>query len=382
MIDTSPSREQARKTVLIHSPEIERYAYPDSSPFKTQRAVRTRSILLSMGLLNGPTATERPGEQASREELLALHSADYLDVLQKADAGHFELDFLSMGLGSEDCPVFSGMWDYSRLACGASLTGARLILSGDAQIAINFSGGFHHAMPDRASGFCYLNDVALACKLLADSGKRVCTIDLDVHHGDGVQAAFYSRSDVLTISMHESGKTLFPGTGFEDEVGSGPGEGFCANVPLPVGTYDGAYRLAFEEAVEPLARAYRPDMLVVELGMDGLAGDPLAHLNLTNNVFAFILQRLLSFRIPILATGGGGYHTEHTSRGWALCFSVLSGQEEPSSDPEAGLDGSEWHGGLRDRALLSHGGQRQRVDEELEATLERLRAGILSFHGL
>ena len=154
------------------------------------------------------------------------------------------------------------------------MTAADLLLAGEADIVFNLLGGFHHARPEKAAGFCYINDVVLACLRLAEAGKRVACLDVDAHHGDGTQEAFYRRNDVLTISLHESGKTLFPWGGFESEMGEGPGLGYNVNVPLPAGTYDEAFLVAFDQIVVPLLQAYHPDILVLELGMDTLAGDP------------------------------------------------------------------------------------------------------------
>jgi acetoin utilization protein AcuC len=277
------------------------------------------------------------------------------------------------------------MHDYPVLATGATLAGAQAILSGDARVAFNPSGGFHHAGPDRASGFCYINDVVVACMVLAETGRRVAFVDLDVHHCDGVQAAFYRRRDVLTLSLHESGATLFPGTGFEEEIGEGPGRGYAVNVPLPVGTDDQAYLRAFREIGLPVLHACEPDVIVLELGMDGLMGDPLAHLHLTNNAYADAVGWVLHLGKPVLAVGGGGYNVENTARGWALMWSVLCG--DSSADMAIGLGGvllesAEWGGGLRDRVLASHGGQRDAVDRAIEATIRKLKSILFPIHRL
>jgi acetoin utilization protein AcuC len=373
--------------IFLHCPELERVSYPEHSPFKTDRATRTRRLLLGMGLLNNPEVRELAPRPASHADLARLHAPAYLHALQRAERGEFDMSFLAMGLGTEDCPVFAGLYEHACWAVGASLEGARRLLAGEARVAFNPSGGFHHAGPDYAAGFCYLNDVALACELLAAAGLRVLYLDVDVHHGDGVQGFFYGRKDVLTISLHESGKTIFPGTGFEDEIGEGDGLGYSVNLPLPVGTYDEAYLAAFREACLPIARAFRPEAVVLELGMDALAGDPLAHLSLTNNAYVEVIQDVLKLDVPILATGGGGYHVENTARGWALAWSVLSGQDDPADDPSVGMGGvflqsSEWRGGLRDRALLSHGGQRQTVDEAVAASVAKVKARLFPLHGL
>ncbi|MGE5295536.1 MAG: acetoin utilization protein AcuC, partial [Solirubrobacterales bacterium] len=293
---------------------------------------------------------------------------------------------LQMGIGTEDCPIFRGMYDYAVLAAGGTLVGAELILSGQADVAFNPSGGYHHAFPEKAAGFCYINDNALACTVLAEAGKRVLYLDVDVHNGDGVAHAFRDRSDVMTISLHENPKTLFPGTGFEDEIGEGEGRGFCVNVPLPVGTFDQAYLYAFETVAMPLIRAYNPDVIVLELGADALSGDPLAHLQLTNNVYADVINHLLRLNKPILATGGGGYHVENTIRAWALAWTVLSGQDlDIGMDAAIGgvmLQSMDWQGGFRDRELPVMNQQRDMVVPALQATIETIKAKVFPIHGL
>jgi len=365
---------------------LEQYRYPEDSPFKTERAGRTRQVLYTMGLLSGPGIGEVAPTAAPRTVLKEFHTARYLHALQNAQKGKWDVDALAMGIGTEDCPIFKGVYDYAALAVGATLVGAELILAGRADIAFNPSGGYHHAFPERAAGFCYLNDVALACRTLAGAGRRVLYLDVDVHHGDAVAHAFYERSDVMTISLHENPRTLFPGTGFEDEIGAGAGRGYCVNLPLPVGTYDRAYLHAFEEIVPPLIGAFRPDVIVFELGADTLAGDPLAHLYLTNNAYVEIIRHLLRFDKPILATGGGGYHVENTVRAWALAWSVLSGQDVDLG-LEAVLGGvmlqsTDWQGGLRDRELPVTNEQRQTVLPALQASLETLKAKVFPLHGL
>jgi acetoin utilization protein AcuC len=374
-----------RKSIFLHSPEVEQYNYPDECPFNTRRAGLTRKTIYSMGLLSGGDREEVAPIKAGRAELEMFHTARYLNAIQKAENGDLTSEAFAMGLGTPDCPVFRGMYDYVSLASGASITGARRILSGDAWIAFNPSGGLHHAFPEKAAGFCYINDIVLACMVLAEAGRRVLFLDLDVHHCDGVQAAFYARKDVMTVSLHESGKTLFPGTGFEDEIGEGEGKGYSANVPLPVGTYDSAYHMAFDQVALPLLKAFNPDVIVLELGMDTLAGDPLAHLHLTNNVYVDIVGDILKLDKPMLVTGGGGYHVENTVRAWSLLWSVLCGDK--LDDMSIGMGGvmlgnTDWAGGLRDRVLISDAGRRDAVDTEIKATIDRVRQNVFPYHGL
>lgn len=375
-----------RKLAFLCPPEIEALSYPPDCPFKTQRAGLTRLRLKSFGLLGDENRFEVPARRASLEELKQFHTARYLDELQRAAGGDLTVEGLQMGLGGPDTPVFKSMFEYGAWACGAGLTAADLLLQGKADIAFNLLGGFHHAMAKRAAGFCYLNDVALACMRLAGAGRRVLYLDVDAHHGDGVQAAFFGRNDVMTISMHESGKTLFPWAGFENEIGKGAGRGYNVNIPLPAGTYDEAFMTAFDRVVVPLSGAFNPDVLVLELGMDILAGDPLTHLRMTNNVVVEIAERLLRLNCPILVAGGGGYHVENTVRGWALAWRTFCGEND-ECDFGLGMGGvmlasTEWAGGLRDRALAVSAEQRRAVEPELQAGIERVIHNVFKFHGL
>jgi len=374
------------KPVFIHSPELEKLSYPSDCPFSTQRAGKTHDLLVSLGLLGGSGTKEIAPKPATRSEIEVFHSTRYLDELQLAADGKLTKEGSNMGLGTPDCPVFSDMYKYASLACGATLAGAELILSGEADIVFNPSGGFHHAKAQKASGFCYLNDVVLGCLRLTEKGKRILFLDVDAHHCDGVQDAFYARNDVMVISLHESGKTLFPWTGFENEIGEGPGLGFNVNVPLPIGIFDEAYMTGFNKIVLPLIKSYKPDVIVLELGMDALAGDVLVHLGLTNNTYVEIINELLRFNKPILATGGGGYDVEKTVRGWALAWKTLSGaNEEPDLNLGLGgvmLQSEEWSGGLRDRVLPVHENHRRLIDALLDETISSVKKNVFEYHGI
>jgi len=374
-----------REAVFVYSRELEKYPYPPEHPFNTIRAKRVREIVSSMGLLSGAGRREAAPELVERVVLKKFHSARYLHALKEASEGKFNAEALGMGIGTPDCPVFDGLYDGAVLATGGTLVGAKLILAGEADAVFNPSGGFHHARPERASGFCYINDVALACMILAEEGKRVLYLDVDVHHGDGVAYAFYGRRDVMTISLHQNPRTLFPGTGFEDEIGSWEGEGYCVNIPLPIGTYDEAYMKAFESLVLPLIGAFKPDVFVLELGADALAGDPLANLCLTNNVYAEVIGHLLSFEKPILAAGGGGYNIDNTVRAWALAWSVLCGADSENQEHALGgvmLGSTDWQGGLHDRTLAVSNHQREAVMPAIENTIKTIKATVFPIHGL
>jgi acetoin utilization protein AcuC len=375
-----------RKLAFLYSPEADLLRYPPDCPFKSERTGLTRSRLISLGLLGTSDCFEVSAAKASWDQLARFHTSRYLEELQRANEGELTLDGLNMGIGGPDTPVFKGLYDYGAWACGAALNAAELLLTRQADIAFSLLGGFHHAMKGRAAGFCYLNDVVLACLRLAEAGKRVGYLDIDAHHGDGVQEAFYARNDVLTISMHESGQTLFPWGGFESETGQGAGAGYNVNVPLPAGTFDQAFLEAFERVAVPLLGAYGPDVIVLELGMDLLAGDPLTHLCMTNNVVVDVLQRLLAMERPLLICGGGGYHVENTVRAWALAWRTCAaqGEEDAFSWGLGGvmLGSTEWAGGLRDRELSVTPEQRRAVESELYPTLDKVAHNVFQYHGL
>jgi acetoin utilization protein AcuC len=377
-----------RKHVFMYDSALEQGGYPEECPFNTSRPERVRQTIESMGMLSGDDREVVAPVRLTDAELQQFHTASYLDALRRAGAGELSPDeALQYGLGTPDCPIFKGLYDYVALAAGGSVTGARLILEERADVVFNPSGGFHHAQAGNAAGFCFVNDVVLAAMEFARAGKRVLFLDLDVHHGDGVQDVFYGRRDVMTVSMHESGKTLFPGTGAEDEIGEGLGRGYALNIPLPVGTYDRVYEKAFRAVVLPMIERFAPDVMIVELGMDALTGDPLAHLHLTNNVHADIVETLVEMKLPILATGGGGYNVENTVRGWALCWSVLCGEHLEAHDLTLGMGGvmlenSDWLGGLRDRVLLVDGGRRPEIDAEIERVVAAIRENLFPIHGL
>ena len=373
------------KNIFLHSAELEAYAYPDTCPFNISRAGKVFKTVKSMGLLGGSDRELFTPVAATREQIQKLHSSDYLDAMKLAGKGQFNPEMLHYGLGTGDCPVFEGMYDYAKLAVGATLTGVDQILAGQADVAFNPSGGFHHAMITRAAGFCYINDSALACLNFAAAGKKVLYLDIDVHHGDGVQHAFYDSKDVMTISTHQFGSTIFPGTGAVDEIGVGDGTGYSANMPLPPGTYDGAFLRVFNETVLPLAKAFGPDVIVMELGADTLAGDPLAQMRLTNNIFVEVISQMLKFDKPILAVGGGGYNIENTVRAWTLCWSALCG--ETFEHENLGMGGvmmasTDWHGGLLDPQLPPAHDLKDAVDSEIDQVISDVKEKLFPLHNL
>jgi acetoin utilization protein AcuC len=251
-----------------------------------------------------------PPKPADETALRTVHDADYLDAVRQASD---DPTFSGYGLGTTDDPVFPGMYDASALIAGGSALAAQAMWDGRVEHAVNIAGGLHHAMRGYASGFCVFNDVVLAIRtLLAAGAQRVAYVDIDVHHGDGVQAAFYDDPRVLTISLHQDPRTLFPGTGMPTETGSGDAEGTAVNVALPPGTGDAGWLRAFRAVVPSAVRAFRPDVLVTQCGCDTHHEAPLANLQLSVDGQRTAIAELHALAHQVaagkwVAFGGGGY---------------------------------------------------------------------------
>jgi acetoin utilization protein AcuC len=226
------------------------------------------------------------------------------------------------------------MYDSEGLKVGAALVAAELLLNEEVEVAFSFAGGLHHAGRDLACGFCVFGDGAIAIQRMLDAGWRVAYVDIDAHHGDGVQAAFYDDPRVLTISFHESGRYLFPGTGFTPETGSGAGEGYSVNIPLHPYTGDDTFMWAFDQVVPPLVMRFAPDVVVAQLGVDAHWRDPLTHLALTTHGFESLFQRIHQLSPRWLAVGGGGYDISVVPRTWTLAWGVMSDQTFSNTLPD------------------------------------------------
>jgi acetoin utilization protein AcuC len=312
------------KTALIHSPAWRQFDYGPEHPLRMERLGLTWRLMEAYGLTRlGHARVEKP-EAASLEQICRFHTREYVDILRAVSAGEFVPHAARYGLGPGDNPIFPGVWEAAELAAGGSLLAAGLVAEEKVHRAFHFAGGLHHALPDRASGFCYVNDAVLAIMRLRERGWRVAYVDIDAHHGDGVQFAFYGDPDVLTISTHERGDRLFPGTGFVPEMGEGEGLGYSVNLPLQPFTDDAVYLPAFEAVVPPLLTAFKPDALVIQLGIDSHRTDPLTHLALTVQGFTSALRRLLPMAPRIVALGGGGYDLSNVARAWTQAWAVLN----------------------------------------------------------
>jgi acetoin utilization protein AcuC len=306
------------------------YDFGPGHPLAPVRVELTIALARELGVLDRPEVSVVTPAPAVQDELELVHDAGYIDAVRRA--GQDGRPNVRYGLGIPDNPVFPGMHQASALVAGATLGAARAVWRGEAGHAANVAGGLHHAMRRAASGFCVYNDPAIAIAwMLAEGAQRVAYVDVDVHHGDGVQAAFYDDPRVLTISLHEHPATLFPGTGLASETGSGDGLGYAVNVALPAGTADSGWLRAFDAVVPPLLRAFRPQVLVSQHGCDSHRLDPLAHLALSvdGQRRAQLMVHELAHEIAggrWLLTGGGGYQlVQVVPRSWTHLLAVAAG---------------------------------------------------------
>jgi acetoin utilization protein AcuC len=291
-------------------------------------------LIEAYGLFDDPGMPWVEAREADEQDVRLVHTSEYLEVLRQANTGQAPPQSAQYGLGSGDNPVFPGLYDWSLLVTGATLECIRQVRYENRRIAFNIAGGLHHARPARASGFCYLNDPAIGIARMVQDGLRVVYLDLDVHHGDGVEEVFYNTDQVLTISIHQHGHTLFPGTGFPEEMGQGPGRGFAVNIPLAPGTDDDLYLRVFKETAPPLVRAFDPDVLVTQLGVDTFTTDPLASLNLTSKGFCTLIREIKSWALPWVALGGGGYNIMNVARAWTSAWTIMKGVELSDDLPD------------------------------------------------
>lgn len=325
----------APKTALVHSESWDRFDYGPQHPLRMERLGLTWRLMQAYGLTRLPGATVHAPTPAGEGDIAVFHEPEYLEVLRAADSGAQPPRGSAFGLGAGDNPVFPGVWEAARLVAAGSLLAADLIARGEADRVFHFAGGLHHALRERASGFCYVNDAVLAILRLRERGLRVAYVDIDAHHGDGVQYAFYGDPHVLTISTHERGERLFPGTGFVHELGEGDAAGFSVNLPLEAYTDSAVYLPAFEAVVPPLLERFKPDVIVAQLGIDSHRTDPLTHLALDIQGFARAFARIVSLAPRLIALGGGGYDIRNVARGWTAAWAVLNGVELPAGLPEA-----------------------------------------------
>ena len=324
----------ARRSAFIYADSLSRHTLSETHPMKPVRLRYTYELLQAYGAFDAPNVSVQTPRQALDEEIMSYHTPEYIDAVRRLNDGNTAVDEIRFNFGPGDNPAYQGIYDASALSTGATMTAVEMLLSDEADAAFSISGGLHHAMPSYAYGFCVFNDPVIGIKRLLAEGMRVAYVDIDCHHGDGVQHAFYDTDAVLTISLHESGAFLFPGTGHTQEIGAGIGRGYSVNLPLYPYTTDEVYLWALREVAMPLLRRFRPDALVTQLGIDSHFRDPITHLALSVQGHAAAVEELASISAAKwLALGGGGYDLQAVARAWAFDFAVMSGQQLSAEIP-------------------------------------------------
>ena len=324
----------ARKAAFIYDPKVSQHVLREGHVMRPTRLRYAYEMLEAYGAFKESRLVAP--RHATEEELLWFHSPDYVRgvaAISRGDSGATPERYNFSELG--DNPPYPGMYEASTLSAGGSLVAAELVAKGEVDVAFNVAGGLHHAAKGYASGFCIFNDPVIAIEYLRRRGLRAMYIDIDCHHGDGVQAAFYDTNEIMTVSLHESGRFLFPGTGEVDELGDGKGRGFSVNVPLAPFTTDEVYTWAFDQVVPPLVAIFQPDVLVTQLGIDTHYDDPITHMKLTVQGHGGIVQALGAMAKKWVALGGGGYDMAAVARGWTLDYGIMMGVDLPDEVPES-----------------------------------------------
>jgi len=320
---------------FFYSHQLEQYQFSETHPLKPMRLRLMMELLEAYGLFDAALQLREPtlSDEEATAAILRVHTPRYVEMVQAISAGEPVMEMHRWGFSPwGDNPPFIGMWEAALAYVKATVEAAYAVRAG-APLAFSMGGGLHHAMPDRASGFCIFNDPALAITILRDRFERVAYLDIDLHHGDGVQWIFYRDPTVLTVSIHEGGRWLFPGTGAVDELGEDEGWGTAINIPLAPETDDDIWWWAFEQVVPRAFEWFRPQALVLQMGADPHYLDPLGHLNLTAQGWLRAVAWACSLQLPTVALGGGGYNLTTVPRMWTLAVATLAGVELPDETP-------------------------------------------------
>ena len=324
---------------LVYSPELAAFDLGPNHPLKPIRYAHTVELMRASGLLGSSNVHTVDPRPATQTEIERFHDPEYVDVVRAIGVGMIVPGMGEFGFGAGDNPPARGLYDAAALSSGSSIVATELVMSGASPVAFAIAGGVHHhAMPARASGFGVFNDAVIAIQGLVDDGLRVAYVDIDCHHGDGVQLGFYESDRVLTISIHESGQFLFPGTGYTDETGRGGGVGYSVNVPLAPYTGDTVWLEAFDAVIPPLIKSFEPDLVFTQLGIDTHFRDPITHLRLTTQGHNEAVRRLGELAAKTgrwVAVGGGGYDPAAVARAWTMDLATMAAYELPERVPES-----------------------------------------------
>ncbi|EKV07776.1 Histone deacetylase RpdA/Rpd3 [Penicillium digitatum] len=321
-----------KKVAYFYDSDVGNYAYVSGHPMKPHRIRMTHSLVMNYGLYKKMEIYR--AKPASKYEMTQFHTDEYIDFLSKVtpdNMDHFSKEQSRYNVG-DDCPVFDGLFEFCGISAGGSMEGAARLNRNKCDIAVNWAGGLHHAKKSEASGFCYVNDIVLGILELLRFKQRVLYVDIDVHHGDGVEEAFYTTDRVMTCSFHKYGE-YFPGTGELRDIGVGQGKNYAVNFPLRDGITDVTYKSIFEPVIKSVMEWYRPEAVVLQCGGDSLSGDRLGCFNLSMRGHANCVNFVKSFDLPTLVLGGGGYTMRNVARTWAYETGILVGEPLGSELP-------------------------------------------------
>ncbi|RHZ55496.1 histone deacetylase RPD3 [Aspergillus thermomutatus] len=332
-LNLNGSADRSKKIAYFYDSDVGNYAYVSGHPMKPHRIRMTHSLVMNYGLYkkmeiynaNGKLAQR--AKPASRYEMTQFHTDEYIDFLSKVTPDNMDQFSKEQGRYNvgDDCPVFDGLFEFCGISAGGSMEGAARLNRNKCDIAVNWAGGLHHAKKSEASGFCYVNDIVLGILELLRFKQRVLYVDIDVHHGDGVEEAFYTTDRVMTVSFHKYGE-YFPGTGELRDIGVGQGKHYAVNFPLRDGIDDISYKSIFEPVIRSVMEWYRPEAVVLQCGGDSLSGDRLGCFNLSMRGHANCVNFVKSFNLPTMILGGGGYTMRNVARTWAFETGILLGE--------------------------------------------------------
>lgn len=321
-----------KKVAYFYDSDVGNYAYVAGHPMKPHRIRLAHSLIMNYGVYKKMEIYR--AKPATRHEMTQFHTDEYVDFLQKVTPDNMDQFSKEQGKYNvgDDCPVFDGLFEFCGISAGGSMEGAARLNRKKCDIAVNWAGGLHHAKKSEASGFCYINDIVLGIIELLRFKQRVLYVDIDVHHGDGVEEAFYTTDRVMTVSFHKYGE-YFPGTGELRDIGVGQGKNYAVNFPLRDGIDDASYKSIFEPVISAVMDYYRPEAVVLQCGGDSLSGDRLGCFNLSMKGHANCVAFVKSFNLPTLVLGGGGYTMRNVARTWAYETGLLVGEEMKSTLP-------------------------------------------------
>ncbi|AOW05816.1 hypothetical protein B0I72DRAFT_140688 [Yarrowia lipolytica] len=326
---------EKKRVAYFYDSDVGNYAYGAGHPMKPHRIRMAHSLIMNYGLYKHMEIYR--AKPATKQEMCQFHTDEYVDFLSRVtpdNMEHFAKEQAKFNVG-DDCPVFDGLFEFCGISGGGSMEGAARLNRGKCDIAINWAGGLHHAKKSEASGFCYLNDIVLGIIELLRYHPRVLYIDIDVHHGDGVEEAFYTTDRVMTCSFHKYGE-FFPGTGELRDIGAGKGKNYAVNFPLRDGIDDTNYKNVFQPVIKAIMEWYQPTVVVLQCGGDSLSGDRLGCFNLSMQGHANCVNYVKSFGLPVLVVGGGGYTMRNVSRTWTfetgLLLNKMVGPDIPYND--------------------------------------------------